>query len=489
MVKVQQIYTSCLAQAAYYIESNGEAAVVDPLRDPAPYLALVKKNNVKLKYVIETHFHADFVSGHVDLAKEAGATIIYGPSAMPHFSSRVCEDGEVLKIGGATITVLHTPGHTMESTTFYLKDEDAVPVAIFTGDTLFLGDVGRPDLAQKAANMTTDELARQLYRSLRTKIMTLPDRIIVYPGHGAGSACGKKLSSDTHTTLRKQLETNYALRANMTEDEFVKELTQGLPAPPEYFPHNVQLNKNVGAEFKTVKSKGFTKLSPSDMKGLLDTNVKSSDSPLLILDTRDAEDFVAESIFGTVFAGIDGKFAAWLGNAFPEVHTWRVAFIPKDPSRIQETVERLSRVGFDRLVGHLDGGFAAWKAVYPDRILRSNRITAVELANLMAKSGGRINVVDVRTTAEVAKGKWRGSKNVPLSGSGLLSFTNCEKDIYVYCGGGYRSLMFASALRSLYGYKGKVTDVRGGFSEKHGIADTPECKPFITTKPCPQSKL
>ena len=487
MVKVQQIYTGCLSQAAYYIESNGEAAVVDPLRDPSPYLKKINDSNAKLKFVIETHFHADFVSGHVDLAKATGATIVYGPSAMPHFGAKVAEDGEVLRIGGATLTVLHTPGHTMESTTFYLKDEQGAPVAIFTGDTLFLGDVGRPDLAQKAAHMTTDGLARLLFRSLRTKIMPLPDHILVYPGHGAGSACGKKLSSDTHTTLRKQLDTNYALRANMTEDEFVKELTQGLPSPPEYFPQNVHMNKNVSKEFKDISSDGFTKLSASDLKQMLDANVKSAELPLLVLDTRDAEDFVNASIPGTVFAGIDGKFAVWLGNAFPEVHKWRVAFIPKDPSRTKEIVERLSRVGFDKLVGHLDGGFKSWTDAYPTRVMKSNRVDPAEMAAIMAKTGGKVNVVDVRAPGEVAKGKWRGSTNVPLSGTGLKSLSNGEKDIYIYCAGAYRSLMFASALRSLYGYKGNVADIRGGYSQ--GIVPSKECKAFITSKPCPKSKL
>ena len=400
----------------------------------------------------------------------------------------MCEDGEVLKIGGATLTVLHTPGHTMESTTFYLKDEKGEPVAIFTGDTLFLGDVGRPDLAQKAANMTTEDLARLLYKSLRTKIMPLPDQVLVYPGHGAGSACGKKLSSETHTTLRKQLDTNYALRANMTEDEFVKELTQGLPTPPEYFPHNVQLNKNVAAEFKNITSGGFTKLTAEELKALLDApNAKSAEAPLLVLDTRDAEDFVKESIPGTVFAGIDGKFAVWLGNAFPEVHKWRVAFIPKDPSRTKEIVERLSRVGFDKVIGHLDGGFGAWKAAYPARTQVSNRINASELASRMVATGGKINVVDVRAAGEVARGTWKNSTNIPLSGSGLRSLAGGEKDIYVYCAGAYRSLMYASALRSLFDYKGKITDIRGGYGEKGGIMQTPECQAFINSKPCPKS--
>ena len=350
---VEQIYTGCLAQGAYYIASKGEAVVIDPLREVGPYLDRAEKDGVTIKYILETHFHADFVSGHLDLAKKTGATIIYGPNANPKFDCKIAEDGEVLKVGDVEIHVLHTPGHTMESTTYLLKDESGKDHAIFSGDTLFLGDVGRPDLAQKAATMTQELLAATLYNSLRTKIMVLADDVIVYPGHGAGSSCGKNMSKETVGTIGEQKATNYALRADMTEEEFIKEVTDGLQKPPAYFPENVRLNKVGYESLDTVMDRAMTPMSVEAFEAA------ANETDALILDTRHQSEFIHGFIPQSIFIGIKGSFAMWVGAMIPDIN--QKLLVVADPGMEEEVLTRLSRVGYDQTIGYLEGGFDAWK--------------------------------------------------------------------------------------------------------------------------------
>lgn len=349
-MRIEQIYTGCLAQGAYYIESNGEAVVIDPLREVEPYIKRAQKDGAKIRYVLETHFHANFVSGHIDLAEKTGAQIIFGPTAKPGFPAHVAQDGEVLKVGSATIKVLHTPGHTMESTCFLLSDENGKDIGLFTGDTLFIGDVGRPDLAQKVvADLTQDKLARHLYHSLRNKIMPLSDDIIVYPAHGAGSACGKNMSKETTDTLGNQKLFNYALRADMTEQEFVKEVTDGLMPPPAYFPENVMMNIKGYESIDTVLERGNAALDPDAFEAA------ANETGALLLDTRDAGVFAQGFIPNSINIGIDGSFAPWVGAMIPDIK--QKILVIADQGRDEEVVTRLARVGYDYTIGHLKGGF------------------------------------------------------------------------------------------------------------------------------------
>ena len=446
---VEQIYTGCLAQGAYYIASNGEAVVIDPLREVGPYIERAEKDGVKIKYILETHFHADFVSGHLDLAKKTGAEIVYGPLANPNFNCKVATDGEVLKVGDVEIHVLHTPGHTMESTTYLLKDENGKDHAIFSGDTLFLGDVGRPDLAQKAADMTQEQLAATLYNSLRTKIMTLADEVIVYPGHGAGSSCGKNMSKETVGTIGEQKETNYALRADMTEAEFIKEVTDGLTKPPAYFPENVRMNKMGYESLDVVMERGLQALSPEAFEAA------ANETEALILDTRHQNEFVKGFIPQSIFIGIDGSFAMWVGAMIPDIN--QKLLIITEPGREEEVVTRLSRVGYDHAIGFLEGGFDAWKASGKE-VDTIEQVTAADVAGMKEPQ-----IVDVRKSGEYL------SEHVPGAIHASLEYLNdhmtelpTEGKYYMHCAGGYRSVIAASILKAR-GYHNMV-DIAGGFA-------------------------
>lgn len=445
---VEQIYTGCLAQGAYYIASAGEAVVIDPLREVGPYIERAEKDGVKIKYILETHFHADFVSGHLDLAKKTGAEIVYGPTAAPKFDCKVAADGEVLKVGEVEIHVLHTPGHTMESTTYLLKDENGKDHAIFSGDTLFLGDVGRPDLAQKAADMTQEELAATLYNSLRTKIMTLADDVIVYPGHGAGSSCGKNMSKETVGTIGEQKETNYALRADMTVEEFVKEVTDGLTTPPAYFPENVRLNKVGYESLDVVMERGMQALSPDAFEAA------ANETEALIIDTRHQSEFIHGFIPQSIFIGIKGSFAMWVGAMIPDIN--QKLLIVTDPGMEEEVLTRLSRVGYDNTIGFLDGGFDAWKSAGKE-VDTLDQVTAEELANIEGAT-----IVDVRKSGEYLSEHVVDAINVELDYiNDQMASVPQEGTFYIHCAGGYRSVIAASILKAR-GYHNMI-DVAGGF--------------------------
>ena len=445
---VEQIYTGCLAQGAYYIASNGEAVIIDPLREVGPYMDRAEKDGVKIKYILETHFHADFVSGHLDLAAKTGATIVYGPTANTKFDCHVATDGEVLKVGDAEIHVLHTPGHTMESTTYLLKDESGKDHAIFSGDTLFLGDVGRPDLAQKAATMTQEELAGILYDSLRNKIMTLADEVIVYPGHGAGSSCGKNMSKETVGTIGDQNATNYALRADMTKEEFVAEVTDGLSAPPAYFPENVRMNKMGYESLDKVMEKGLRPLSPDAFEAA------ANETEALVLDTRHQKTFIHGFVPQSIFIGIDGSFAMWVGALILDIK--QPILIIADPGREEEVVTRLSRVGYDNSIGFLEGGFDAWKAAGKD-VDTLDQVTAEELKGIEGAT-----IVDVRKQGEYLSEHLVDAVNVELDYfNDQMASVPQEGTFYVHCAGGYRSVIAASILKAR-GYHNMV-DVAGGF--------------------------
>ena len=445
---VEQIYTGCLAQGAYYIASNGEAVIVDPLREVGPYIDRAEKDGVKIKYILETHFHADFVSGHLDLAAKTGATIVYGPTANTKFDCHVATDGEVLKVGDVEIHVLHTPGHTMESTTFLLKDESGKDHAIFSGDTLFLGDVGRPDLAQKAATMTQEELAATLYNSLRTKIMTLADDVIVYPGHGAGSSCGKNMSKETVGTIGEQKATNYALRADMIVEEFVIEVTDGLSAPPAYFPENVRMNKTGYESLEKVMEKGLRPLSPDAFEAA------ANETDALVIDTRHQGTFINGFVPQSIFIGIDGSFAMWVGALILDIN--QPILIIAEPGREEEVVTRLSRVGYDNSIGYLEGSFDAWKAAGKD-FDTLDQVTAEELKGIEGAT-----VVDVRKKGEYLSEHVVDAINVELDYfNDQMASVPQEGTFYVHCAGGYRSVIAASILKAR-GYHNMV-DVAGGF--------------------------
>ena len=449
---VEQIYTGCLAQGAYYIESNGEAVVIDPLREVAPYIQKAERNGAKIKYVLETHFHADFVSGHIDLAKKTGAKIVYGPNANPDFYFYSAKDGEEFKVGNAVIKVLHTPGHTMESTSYLLKDETGKEMGLFSGDTLFIGDVGRPDLAQKIeSNLTQEMLAGYLFDSLRNKIMPLSDDIIVYPAHGAGSACGKNMSKETTDTLGHQKQTNYALRADMTKEEFIKEVITGLVAPPAYFPLNVMMNIHGYDSIDTVLERGQHALSPDAFEAA------ANETGALILDTRDPQTFAAGFVPNAINIGIDGNFAPWVGAMIPDIK--QEILLITDEGREQEVITRLARVGYDFTIGYLKGSFEAWKASGKETDqIRS--ISADELAGVAAKE--TVNILDVRKKSEYLSEHVLDAENAPLDFiNDSLSLINKNKTYYVHCAGGYRSMIFNSILRAR-GFD-HLIDVKGGF--------------------------
>lgn len=472
-MKIEQIYTGCLAQGAYYIESNGEAVVIDPLREVEPYIKKAQTDNAKIKYVFETHFHADFVSGHLDLNKKTGATIVYGPNANPGFTAHIAKDGEEFKVGKITFKVLHTPGHTMESACYLLKDESGKDVALFSGDTLFIGDVGRPDLAQKAARMTQEELAATLYDSLRNKLMPLNDDIIVYPAHGAGSACGKNMSKETSDTLGHQKATNYALRANMRKEEFVKEVTTGLMPPPAYFPLNVMLNKQGYESIDEVMKRGKIALSPDAFE------TAANETDALILDTRDAQTFAKGFIPNSINIGIDGSFAPWVGTLIPDIK--QQILIVDEPGREEEVITRLSRVGYDYTIGYLKGGFEAWRKAGKE-IDEIKSITAGELAAIM-KEDKNVNIIDVRKQSEYQSEHVENAENAPLDfiSDSMLKIDK-NKTSYVHCAGGYRSMIFASILKAR-GYD-KLIDIKDGFKV---IKDSGRIK--VTDYVCPTTLL
>lgn len=453
-MKIEQIYTGCLAQGAYYIESDGEAVVIDPLREVEPYIKKAERNNAKIKWVLETHFHADFVSGHLDLSKKTGAPIVYGPTATPSFDAHIATDGEILPLGKVKIKVLHTPGHTLESSCYLLYDEDEKPVALFSGDTLFIGDVGRPDLAQKAASMTQEELAGLLYDSLRSKIMPLPDDVIVYPAHGAGSACGKNMSKETSDTLGHQKKTNYALRAGMTREQFIKEVTEGLQPPPAYFPLNVMLNKQGYESIDEVMKRGNIALSPDAFE------TAANETGAIILDTRDADRFSVAFIPNSINIGLDGTFAPWVGALIPDIK--QPILIVDEPGREEEVITRLARVGYDHTIGYLKGGINAWMAAgkETDRI---ENIDPEDFAKLLAKDP-TTHVLDVRNPVEFSQGHLADAQNLPLDYiNEQMHELDKDETYYAHCAGGYRSMVFASILKSR-GFD-HVINVMGGFKK------------------------
>lgn len=450
-MKIEQIYTGCLAQGAYYIESEGEAVIIDPLRETEPYITKAEERGAKIKYIFETHFHADFVSGHVDLAEKTGATIVYGPGAKTAYNKHEAKDGETFKVGKLTFKVLHTPGHTMESTTYLLLDENGKEHAIFSGDTLFIGDVGRPDLAQGATGMTKEELAATLFDSLRTKIMTLPDDVIVYPAHGAGSACGKNMSSETWDTLGNQKKTNYALRADMTKEEFIQEVTDGIMPPPQYFAGNVKMNKEGYTNIDQVLERGQVALDSDTFEAI------ANHEGALVLDTRAPEDFVAGHIPNSIFIGIDGNFAPWVGAMIPDLEQPLIFIAPE--GREEEVVTRLSRVGYDNTLGYLEGGVEAWKNAGKELDV-IQQVGAEEAAELVKSKNAK--VLDVRKASEFEAEHVEDARNLPLD---FINENFRELDPnetwYVHCAGGYRSVIFQSILKAR-GYHNLV-DIAGGF--------------------------
>lgn len=451
MMKIEQIYTGCLAQGAYYIESNGEVAIIDPLREVKPYINRAKLDDAKIKYIFETHFHADFVSGHLTLSKATGAPIVYGPNANPSFKTIVAADGQEFKLGEITIKVLHTPGHTMESTTYLLKDKNGKDHAIFSGDTLFLGDVGRPDLAQKMGVLTERDLAGFLYDSLREKIMHLADDVIVYPAHGAGSACGKNMMKETVDTLGNQKRVNYALRANMGKEEFIDEVTEGLLPPPQYFPLNVKMNKEGYEDIDDILERGTRALSPAAFE------VAANETGAVVLDVRNEDDFRKGHIPRSIFIGLNGSFAPWVGALIADVKQPILLVAPKGLE--EEAVTRLSRVGFDHTLGYLKGGFEAWKQAAMDYDSVSS-VTADEFKNAASKDKSAI--FDVRKETEYVSEHVLGANNTPLDFlNDHLAVFPSNRTFYVHCAGGYRSMIAASILKSRGIHN--LIDVKGGF--------------------------
>ena len=450
-MKIEQIYTGCLAQGAYYIESNGEVAIIDPLREVQPYIDKAAQNKAEIKYIFETHFHADFVSGHVTLAEKTGAPIVFGPNANPSFKAHIAKDGEVFQLGEITITVLHTPGHTMESSSYLLKDKNGKDYALFSGDTLFLGDVGRPDLAQKAAHMTQDELAGILFDSLRNKIMTLANDVIVYPAHGAGSACGKNLSKETVGTIGEQKQTNYALRADMTKAEFIAEVTDGLLPPPAYFPMNVKLNKEGYENVEDIIKEAI----PYDAKTF---ELVANETDALVLDVRHQDDFAKGHIPKSIFIGIDGQFAPWVGALILDIKQPLLLVTPEGQE--EETIMRLARVGYDNTLGYLKGGFQAWK----NSGLEYDTVSSVTAEELEGEIAEKVAVFDVRKPGEYAAEHIVDAVSTPLDflNEHLGEFPK-EEEFYLHCAGGYRSMIATSILKAR-GYH-NVVNVLGGFSE------------------------
>ncbi len=455
-MKIEQIYTGCLAQGAYYIESAGEAAIVDPLRESKPYIDKATNEDAQIKYIFETHFHADFVSGHVDLADKTGAKIVYGPGAKTSFEMIEAQDGQIFLLGDIKIKVLHTPGHTLESATYLVIDEKGMEHALFTGDTLFIGDVGRPDLAQKG-DITQEDLAGMLYDSLRQKIMPLPNHVIVYPAHGAGSACGKNMSKETSDLLGNQKNTNYALREDMTKEEFIKEVTDGLLPPPQYFAQNVAMNKAKTVGLDQVLEKGNVALDIDTFEAM------ANHEGALVLDTRTPQQFAKQHIPNSIFIGIDGSFAPWVGALIPDLQQ-PIVFIA-EPGREEEVVTRLSRVGYDNTLGYLKGGVEQWK--------KSGKETE-SIVSIPAEQfehqylQGNIKVIDVRKPGEYEAEHVEGAINLPLDfiNENMKDWSRDELS-YVHCAGGYRS-MIASSILKARGFH-HIIDVQGGFK---AIAET-----------------
>ncbi len=446
-MKVEQIYTSCLAQGSYYIESNGEAVVIDPLREVGTYISMAADRGAKIKYVFETHFHADFVSGHLTLAQQTGAEIVFGPTATANFECLVAEDNQEFKVGDVTIKLLHTPGHTMESSSYLLIDENGKEVSLFSGDTLFLGDVGRPDLAQKS-DLTQEDLAGMLFDSLRNRIMTLPDEVIVYPGHGAGSACGKNMSKETIGSIGYEKVNNYALRADMTKQEFIQEVTEGILPPPAYFPENVTLNKlGYDPENESI-DKANIALSVEEFK------TKSTQAGVIILDVRSAADFVKGFIPNSIFIGIDGGFAPWVGTIIKQVAT--PILLVCDKGRLEEVATRLSRVGFDNVLGHLNGGVQVWEQ---DDLATITSISANAFDEIY-QADNMIDIIDVRKETEYKNRHIISAVFNPLSDLENDQL-NSTAENFVHCAGGYRSVIACSLLKREGIHN--VTNIEGGF--------------------------
>lgn len=470
-MKVEQIYTGCLAEAAYYIESEGEAAVIDPLREVEPYLKKAKQNGAKIKYVFETHFHADFVSGHLDLAKKSGASIVFGPTAQPNFEARIAKDDEEFILGKIKIKALHTPGHTPESTTFLLIDEEGKNHSIFTGDTLFIGDVGRPDLALKG-NLTEKDLAAMLYESLQNKILPLEDEVIVYPGHGAGSACGKKMSKETWQTLGNQKLTNYALQAK-DKDDFISKVIDGLTKPPQYFPKNAMMNKMGYESIDAILNRGNQPLSPEEFEEI------ANNEGALVLDVREPQEFAKGFIPNSINIGLDGQFASWVGTLITDLKQPILLVAPQ--GREEETVIRLSRVGYDRSFGYLKGGFEMWKKAGKD-IDQIISITSDEFVERF-NHNPKMTVLDVRRKSEYEAEHVIGVDNFPLDWiNENMNDLDREKEYYLHCGSGYRSMVAASILKAR-GFE-KLLEIAGGFNaiKQSGKVD-------ITDYVCPTTEL
>jgi len=472
-MKVEQIYTGCIAHAAYYIENNGEAAIFDPLREVQPYIDRAKKDSAKIKYVFETHFHADFVSGHLDLVKKAGAKIVFGPTAKPGYEAIVAKDNEVFKVGNYSVKVIHTPGHTMESTTYLVIDENGNEHGIITGDTLFIGDVGRPDLAQHViADLTEEKLAGYLFDSLRTKIMPLSDELIVYPNHGAGSACGKNMSKETTDTLGHQKQVNYALNPKLTKEQFIKEILTGLVPPPGYFPQNVLLNIKGYESIDAVLKRGTKELSVQEFEAA------ANETDAVIIDTRDSNVFTNGFIPNSINIGIDGSFATWVGTLIPDVK--QTLLIVAEEGREEEVVTRLARVGYDHAIGFLKGGFKAWL----DAGKEQDKILSVNEDQLYGViKSGTVNILDVRKASEFNSEHLVDSENAPLDfiNDGMLKVDG-NKTYYVHCAGGYRSVVFISILQAR-GFRNLV-NVKGGFN---ALKESGKFK--ITEYVCPTTLL
>ncbi len=453
---IKQLYTGCLSEAAYYIESNGEAAVIDPLRDTEVYTDLAKERNAVIKYVFETHFHADFVSGHIDLGNKTGAPIVYGPGTVTSYAVHVAKDGEVFTLGESSIEVLHTPGHTLESTCYLLRDKNGKPEAVFTGDTLFVGDVGRPDLAQQGDKLTTEDLAGMLYESLQTKIVSLPDDVIVYPAHGPGSSCGKNLGPSTHSTIGSEKQTNYALLAK-TKAEFISVVTDGLDAPPQYFPINAKINKEGYESLDALLVKGLRALTVEEFKE------KLKDENVVLLDTRNTADFTKGFIPGAINIGLEGRFAEWVGMLVPFTQP---VLLVTEPGKEEETVVRMARVGFDKMEGYLKGGFEAWEKA-GEKIDLIIEVDADELAMDIPHDKNLV-VIDVRREAEFADGHVKGAINMPLNDltdPGIMANIKDNDNLYLHCAGGYRSVIAAS----LFKRQGihNLRNVSGGWAKIH----------------------
>ena len=451
-MKVEQLYTGCLAEAAYYIESGGEAVIIDPLRETKPYIELAKKYNSRIKYILETHFHADFVSGHLDLAKKTGGTIVYGPTAQPAFEAHIAKDGEELKLGNVIIKVLHTPGHTMESSTFLLKDENGKDYALFTGDTLFIGDVGRPDLATRN-DLTREDLAGLLYESIHQKLMPLADEVFIYPGHGAGSACGKNMSHERVSTLGEQKQFNYALRPGITKAEFIKEVTEGLMEPPSYFPKDAILNKTGYLCIDDIIAKGTKGLSLNEFLAVWES------TNALVLDTRNKKEFAKAFIPGSIFIGVEDQFAPWAGSLITDLK--QPLLIICEENKEEEVVVRLARVGHDNTLGFLKGGIQTWMEAGND-IDHIKEITAEDFAELYANDAENIQLLDARKESEYNSQHIIGAENFPLDFINRnMSMLNKNKTYYIHCAGGYRSLIACSILKAR-GFD-NVINIKGGF--------------------------